>query len=130
MHTAAMPKDLMFKLRLDEQDRDRLDAVAQHLSAPAATAIRMLIKEKYDAIGGDDLEPLRELRHDHYMVLEQLRSKQPTTAEQLGLKLQATGRYPWFLRILKQLVLSEYVTRSGEGYALSPRGRAEMKTKR
>ncbi|MGH7435424.1 MAG: hypothetical protein ACRENE_07095, partial [Polyangiaceae bacterium] len=50
MQTQTMPKDLMFKLRLDAQDRERLDAVAAHLSAPAATAIRILIKEKHDAI--------------------------------------------------------------------------------
>jgi hypothetical protein len=43
-------KDLMFKLRLDAQDRERLDAVAAHFSAPAATAVRMLIKQKYDEI--------------------------------------------------------------------------------
>jgi predicted DNA-binding protein len=45
-----MTKDLMFKLRLDDLDRKRLDAVAQHYSAPAATVVRMLIKEKYDGI--------------------------------------------------------------------------------
>jgi hypothetical protein len=46
----AMAKDRTFKLRLDAQDRERLDAVAAHYSAPAATAIRMLIKEKHDEI--------------------------------------------------------------------------------
>lgn len=47
-----MAKDKVFKLRLDDKDRRRLDAVAEHLSAPAATAIRMIIKEKYDNILG------------------------------------------------------------------------------
>jgi predicted DNA-binding protein len=46
-----MAKDLTFKLRLDAQDRERLDAVAANYSAPAATVIRILIKEKYDQIG-------------------------------------------------------------------------------
>src|SRR5258708_13006256 len=50
-----MAKDLTFKLRLDAQDRERLEAVAAHYSAPAATAIRMLIKEKYDAIRGHEV---------------------------------------------------------------------------
>jgi hypothetical protein len=50
MQTHPMAKDLMFKLRLDAEDRKRLDAVAAHYSAPAATAIRMLIKEKHDEI--------------------------------------------------------------------------------
>jgi predicted DNA-binding protein len=46
----SMAKDQTFKLRLDAQDRERLEAVAAHYSAPAATAIRMLIKEKHDEI--------------------------------------------------------------------------------
>jgi hypothetical protein len=50
MQTHPVPKDLMFKLRLDAQDRERLEAVAAFYSAPAATAIRILVKEKYDAI--------------------------------------------------------------------------------
>jgi hypothetical protein len=64
LHTSApriVPKDLMFKLRLDAQDRERLEAVAAHYSAPAATAIRILVKEKYDAIrrkaAKDTVEP-------------------------------------------------------------------------
>jgi hypothetical protein len=59
LQARPMAKDLMFKLRLDAEDRDRLDAVAEHYSAPAATAIRMLIKEKYDELrpkAGDQLE--------------------------------------------------------------------------
>jgi hypothetical protein len=50
MQTHPVPKDLMFKLRLDGQDRERLEAVAAHYSTSAATAIRILVKEKYDAI--------------------------------------------------------------------------------
>jgi len=50
MQTAAMAKDKTFNLRLDEKDRERLDAVAEHYSAPAATVVRILIKEKYDAL--------------------------------------------------------------------------------
>lgn len=50
MQTHPVPKDLMFKLRLDAEDRKRLEAVAQYYSAPAATVIRILVKEKYDSI--------------------------------------------------------------------------------
>jgi hypothetical protein len=46
----TVPKDRMFKLRLDAKDRERLDAVAAHYSASAATVIRILVKEKFDAI--------------------------------------------------------------------------------
>lgn len=54
---SAMAKDQMFKLRLDAADRARLEAVAEHLSAPAATAIRMLVKREADAIGFKYEEP-------------------------------------------------------------------------
>jgi hypothetical protein len=50
MQTLDMAKDLMFKLRLDAQDRERLDLIAANYSASASTALRILIKEKYDAI--------------------------------------------------------------------------------
>jgi hypothetical protein len=46
-----MAKTLMFKLRLDDADRERLDRVAEHYSAPAATVIRILIKKEFDALG-------------------------------------------------------------------------------
>lgn len=57
LRNSNVPKDLMFKLRLDEQDRERLDAVAAHFSAPAATAIRILIKEKFDQLPPEERRP-------------------------------------------------------------------------
>ena len=49
MQTATtMAKDKTFNLRLDEQDRARLDMLSAHYSAPAATVVRILIKEKVD----------------------------------------------------------------------------------
>jgi len=35
-------------VRLSEDDRKRLDAIASRLAIPASTAIRMLIKIEYD----------------------------------------------------------------------------------
>jgi len=53
MHShEAMTKDLMFKLRLDTADRERLEKLSEHFGAPAATVVRMLIKEKHDDITG------------------------------------------------------------------------------
>jgi hypothetical protein len=52
--TGGVPKDLMFKLRLDEADRARLNAVAAHYSAPAATAIRILIKQAHDQLPSEE----------------------------------------------------------------------------
>lgn len=43
-------KNQTFCLRLDDQDRMRLDVVSEHYSAPAATAVRILIKMEHDRI--------------------------------------------------------------------------------
>jgi|HubBroStandDraft_2_1064218.scaffolds.fasta_scaffold98446_1 predicted DNA-binding protein len=45
-----MAKELMFKMRLDEKDRERLNQLAEHYSAPAATVVRILVKERVDEI--------------------------------------------------------------------------------
>jgi hypothetical protein len=45
-----MAKTLMFKLRLDGSDRQRLDVLAEHYSAPASTVLRILIKKEFDAL--------------------------------------------------------------------------------
>jgi predicted DNA-binding protein len=51
-----MAKGLVFKMRLDEQDRERLNVLAEHYSAPAATVVRILVKEKVDALAREALE--------------------------------------------------------------------------
>lgn len=43
-------KTTTFNLRLDKDDRARLDRVAEELCAPAATAVRILIKREHDRI--------------------------------------------------------------------------------
>jgi predicted DNA-binding protein len=50
-----MAKELMFKMRLDEKDRERLNLLAEHYSAPAATVVRILVKERADAIAREAL---------------------------------------------------------------------------
>lgn len=49
----SMPKDQMFKLRLNADDRARLDAVAAHYALNVAGVIRMLVKREHDAIVKD-----------------------------------------------------------------------------
>jgi hypothetical protein len=68
MHpTETMTKDLMFKLRLDEADRERLEKLAEHYSAPAATVVRMLIKEKHDEVTGARIKTIFGETHDRTM---------------------------------------------------------------
>lgn len=45
-----MSKDIIFKMRLREKDRARLDALTEHYSASAATIVKILIVERFDAI--------------------------------------------------------------------------------
>jgi antitoxin component of RelBE/YafQ-DinJ toxin-antitoxin module len=45
-----MAKGQTFKLRLDKKDRARLEAVADHIGVSIAATIRILVKERYDAI--------------------------------------------------------------------------------
>ncbi len=48
---ATMSKDQIFRFRLDDADRQRLDALAVYYSAPAATVVRILVNEKARALG-------------------------------------------------------------------------------
>ncbi|MBK8212421.1 MAG: hypothetical protein IPK71_01610 [Myxococcales bacterium] len=50
---AGMSKDQVFRFRLDDEDRLRLDALAKHYSAPAATVVRILVNEKVRELGLD-----------------------------------------------------------------------------
>jgi hypothetical protein len=50
MMSLSMPKDLVFKMRLDVADKERLDQLALHYSAPAATVVRMLVKRDADEV--------------------------------------------------------------------------------
>ena len=49
-------KNQTFNLRLSALDRERLDILAQHHNAPAATTVRMLVKRFYDEISAPDPE--------------------------------------------------------------------------
>lgn len=44
-----MAREKLFKMRMSEEESARLDAVRKHYGLNASGAIRMLIKEKYDA---------------------------------------------------------------------------------
>lgn len=45
-----MAKEQTLKVRVDEKDRSRLNAISEHLSVTPSSAVRMLIKERYDAL--------------------------------------------------------------------------------
>jgi hypothetical protein len=54
---SGMPKDQIFRFRLDDADRLRLDALAKHYSAPAATVVRILVNEKARELGLEAEQP-------------------------------------------------------------------------
>lgn len=47
-----MAKDKLFNVRLDADDKERLEVLSKHYALPAANVIRMLIKRDFDAVGG------------------------------------------------------------------------------
>lgn len=53
MQTQDMTLDQVFKLRLEEKDRRRLDAIAAHYELTAAQTVRQLLKEKAITLGID-----------------------------------------------------------------------------
>jgi antitoxin component of RelBE/YafQ-DinJ toxin-antitoxin module len=72
----TMAKDKTFNIRLDEQDRMRLDEIAAHYAAPAATAVRILIKREHDRLAletGETGEPF-ELEQRHHDVLRAIKT--------------------------------------------------------
>jgi hypothetical protein len=93
MQTAVhdMSKDQTFRLRLDASDRERLDVVAAAYSAPASTAIRMLIKEKYDLISRPGAEYARmNLTVDDLATLAGCTTAEMLTRLRAGNALEAT----------------------------------------
>lgn len=72
---ADVSKDQVFKLRLGAEDRERLDELADHYSATAATVVRILIKEKHDALKLDGAVFEREdFREEHEAVLATIKA--------------------------------------------------------
>ena len=51
MQADPMPKEQAYKIRLDDADRARLDALAAHYAIPVAAVLRMLVKRDADALG-------------------------------------------------------------------------------
>src|SRR5258706_6700306 len=51
VQTEPMAKDKTFNLRLDEDDRKRLEMLSEHYSAPLATVVRIIIKNEIDRLG-------------------------------------------------------------------------------
>jgi len=135
MQTPSMAKDLMFKLRLDEEDRRRLRVVADHFSAPAATAVRMLIKKEYDELVQRKQLPL-SLTTAHKHVLNAIGGLGPLALlDEIETELRPLydGKsVPWVKAIVKELRDHDYVQRLGvglgAGYVLTDKGSAVEET--
>lgn len=51
-----MARAKTFNLRLDDQERQRLEVLAWHHAAPLATAVRMIVKQAYDELSAEEIE--------------------------------------------------------------------------
>lgn len=133
----AMAKDKTFNLRLDEKDRARLDMLAEHYSAPGATVVRMLIKEKADAVevskvgyapkaGPFDFGDVRR------SILHTLSDDRELSAEELANELDVHGytralARDWkktFPRALNELRRDGWLTKEVGKYRQTPKASA------
>jgi hypothetical protein len=122
-------KDLVFKMRLDEQDRNRLDEIARQYSAPAATAVRMLIKKEFDRL---QEQQISTLTREHRAVLKILFDWGQTDTGLIKAELEKEGYNdpPWFSEVLKQLRNSGYIQKLGNGYSPTEKGEAAARKHR
>ena len=123
-------KDLSFKMRLDDEDRARLGALAEHFSAPAATVVRMLIKEKFLEVAGQlalpGAPPVPPEQVDLLWCWRNAPQK-PLSEEVLFESMQETGHYPFktwrgLPRLLSEAKSAGFLSKVGAAYALTPMG--------
>lgn len=130
MQTQPVTKDLVFRMRLDDQDRERLDMLAKHYSAPAATVLRILVKEKYDVVKAYEGDSF-ELEQQHTDILGGLNATTGTSVDDIALHLanachyMAQGPHMRAIpRLLNELRRAGYIKRLSSGYVLTPKGDA------
>lgn len=78
-----MSKDLMFKLRLDANDRERLSALAALYDMSAANVVRMLIKSRHEEVTRK-APPRRDLEEAITAALAVIRAKPAKRAAKKG----------------------------------------------
>lgn len=119
----------MFKLRLDAEDRKRLDAIAAHYSAPAATALRMLIKREHDRL---QAQHGAALTREHLAVLRALEDEGgPLEQGEIVSDLQKDYGYrdvKWLGSVLRDLRRDGYIQRlAGGSYSPTSKALAAVK---
>lgn len=123
MQNAVVTKDLMFKLRLDEQDRARLKALGEHYSTPDATVVRMLIKEKYDAVQALKASSTFELTDLHESVLTFLRDGGAYTLNEI-LNWPGLSGARGVTRALNELRREGYAEKKNGKYTITTKSKA------
>ena len=118
MQTQEMPKDQVFKLRLEERDRARLDAIARRREMSAAHAVRVLLKEEWERTA-DPHHSMLELAV--LQVVTDARGKS-VTEEQIVKRVRKEDE-TWSLMttetvaaVLQKLIARDDVERSADGY--------------
>lgn len=128
MHTASdMPKELIFKLRLDEKDNERLDALVAHHEQPKAGVVRKLIKQEYERLQAETPAVLSEtaLEKEHEDILLALRDGSEQTRSELTYWLSSWGwdaKWRGLNRALNDLRRGGFITKRGDHYKSTPKG--------
>lgn len=119
---AASMREKLFTMRMSADENARLEAVATHYGLNGAGVIRMLLKREHESILGADLEPedfelLRTLPADGTAMTR------PHLTKALKGELHAKS-VAWIGPSVSRLLRHQLVSRDGNSFALTSKGRA------
>ena len=136
MQTENVAKGLIFKMRIDEADKARLDKLAEHYAAPGATVVRMILKEKYDqlevqksAMAAAQEDDFRWKEWHDEILGAVLNATEPMTRKEIAEEMPPGYMHSFwkaqFPRALNQLTSNGYLRRFKSGYVITEKGRAK-----
>lgn len=127
MQTDIMAREKTFNMRLAPEEWARFEAVAAHYELPVASMLRLLVKEKDDAVRASESEALGQEHRDVLWQFSDLRDESPQPSEEIGRGMNAVGydaKWTGLARILNALREAGYMKRLRAGYVLTPKGKA------
>jgi hypothetical protein len=130
-------KDEVFKLRMGEDDRALLEAVAKHCGESSATVIRRLVRAEADRIEGDaEYAGAAPRDHEFYYSLRAIWRWDSTlclSEKEIEEKLTESGYFgpPWkgHQSLLRRLARAGWVTPNlAGGWSMTKKGQAFIRS--
>jgi hypothetical protein len=120
-------REKTFNMRLAPEEWARFESVAEHYQLPVASMLRMLVKEKYDALAAARRAALGQEHRDVLFGFSDLRADSPQPIEEIAIWMNSQGydaKWSGLTDTLNELREDGYIKRLKAGYALTPKGRA------